>query len=400
MAARPITRTPTRSRNGTRSITSTSGRRPMLVITGEKDFRIPYTQGLAAFTALQRREIPSRLLVFPNENHWVLKPKNSRQWYGEVLGLAGQVDRGGIAAAKPLDPAGLTAGCGGAAPAKGRGMTELPKTFDPAAIESRWYRIGRRTACSAPSGPARSRGRSSTRRPTSPAALHIGHALDNTLQDILVRHARLKGKDALLGGRHRPCRHRHADGGRAPAGTRSSRSAPTSPARNSSRRSGSGRKRAAARSRGSSAGSAARWTGRTSASRWTRASRRPCSRCSSICIAQGLLYRDKRLVNWDPGLGTAISDLEVETREVQGKFWHLALSAGGRQRRDHRVATTRPETMLADMAVAVNPDGRALHGADRQAGAAADHRPADPDRHRRACRSRTRLGRGEDHAGA
>ncbi len=59
---------------------------PMLVITGEKDFRIPYTQGLAAFTALQRRDVPSRLLVFPNENHWVLKPKNSRQWYGEVIG--------------------------------------------------------------------------------------------------------------------------------------------------------------------------------------------------------------------------------------------------------------------------------------------------------------------------
>ena len=59
---------------------------PMLVITGEKDFRIPYTQGLAAFTALQRRDIPSRLVVFPNENHWVLKPRNSRQWYGEVLG--------------------------------------------------------------------------------------------------------------------------------------------------------------------------------------------------------------------------------------------------------------------------------------------------------------------------
>lgn len=59
---------------------------PMLVITGEKDFRIPYTQGLASFTALQRRGIPSRLLVNPNENHWVLKPKNSRQWYREVLG--------------------------------------------------------------------------------------------------------------------------------------------------------------------------------------------------------------------------------------------------------------------------------------------------------------------------
>ncbi|WP_354303354.1 MULTISPECIES: S9 family peptidase [unclassified Sphingomonas] len=59
---------------------------PMLVITGEKDFRIPYTQGLASFTALQRRGIASRLLVNPNENHWVLKPKNSLQWYGEVIG--------------------------------------------------------------------------------------------------------------------------------------------------------------------------------------------------------------------------------------------------------------------------------------------------------------------------
>jgi dipeptidyl aminopeptidase/acylaminoacyl peptidase len=67
-----------------------SWKTPMLVITGEKDFRIPYTQGLAAFTALQRRGIPSRLVVNPNENHWVLKPKNSRQWYREVLGWLGK----------------------------------------------------------------------------------------------------------------------------------------------------------------------------------------------------------------------------------------------------------------------------------------------------------------------
>ena len=59
---------------------------PMLVITGEKDFRIPYTQGIASFTALQRRDIPSKLLVFPDENHWVLKPNNSIQWYREVQG--------------------------------------------------------------------------------------------------------------------------------------------------------------------------------------------------------------------------------------------------------------------------------------------------------------------------
>jgi len=58
---------------------------PMLVITSEKDFRIPYTQGLAAFTALQRRGVPSELLVFPDENHWVLKPKNSQQWHETVF---------------------------------------------------------------------------------------------------------------------------------------------------------------------------------------------------------------------------------------------------------------------------------------------------------------------------
>jgi dipeptidyl aminopeptidase/acylaminoacyl peptidase len=59
---------------------------PMLVIHGEQDFRIPYTQGLGAFTALQRLGIESKLLVFPDENHWVLKPANSVLWYQTVLG--------------------------------------------------------------------------------------------------------------------------------------------------------------------------------------------------------------------------------------------------------------------------------------------------------------------------
>src|ERR1700755_3499390 len=58
---------------------------PMLVIHGEQYFRIPYDQGIAAFTALQRRGIESRLLIFPNENHWVLQPADSVQWYQNVL---------------------------------------------------------------------------------------------------------------------------------------------------------------------------------------------------------------------------------------------------------------------------------------------------------------------------
>jgi valyl-tRNA synthetase len=70
---------------------------------------------------------------------------------------------------------------------------------------------------------------------------------------------------------------------------------------------------------------------------------------------QGLIYRGKRLVNWDPVLGTAVSDLEVDTEEEDGKIWEikypLADGSGALV-----VATTRPETMLGDVAVAVNPD--------------------------------------------
>ncbi len=58
---------------------------PMLVVHGALDFRIPYSQGLATFTALQRRGIPSELLFFPDENHWVLKPRNSIQWHETVI---------------------------------------------------------------------------------------------------------------------------------------------------------------------------------------------------------------------------------------------------------------------------------------------------------------------------
>jgi dipeptidyl aminopeptidase/acylaminoacyl peptidase len=59
---------------------------PTLVIHGELDYRVPIEQGLGMFTALQRQAVPSRLVVFPDENHWVLKPANSVRWYQEVLG--------------------------------------------------------------------------------------------------------------------------------------------------------------------------------------------------------------------------------------------------------------------------------------------------------------------------
>src|SRR3546814_2014547 len=71
---------------------------------------------------------------------------------------------------------------------------------------------------------------------------------------------------------------------------------------------------------------------------------------------EGLIYRDKRLVNWDPRFHTAISDLEVEQKEMNGHLWHFRYPIEGEEGRSITVATTRPETMLGDTAVAVHPD--------------------------------------------
>src|SRR6185295_17527654 len=71
---------------------------------------------------------------------------------------------------------------------------------------------------------------------------------------------------------------------------------------------------------------------------------------------EGLIYKDKRLVNWDPRLQTAVSDLEVESIEVKGHLWYLKYPVEGQVGQFVTVATTRPETMLGDTAVAVHPD--------------------------------------------
>ncbi|HXG69365.1 MAG TPA: S9 family peptidase [Gemmatimonadaceae bacterium] len=65
-------------------------RTPMLVIHGELDYRVPYTEGLSLFTALQRQNVPSRLIIFPDEGHWIAKPQNQRLWWSEVLGWFGK----------------------------------------------------------------------------------------------------------------------------------------------------------------------------------------------------------------------------------------------------------------------------------------------------------------------
>ena len=233
-------------------------------------------------------------------------------------------------------------------------MTELPKTFDPAAIEARWYGHWEEKGLFRPDRPHAEPWTIVNPPPNVTGNLHIGHALDNTLQDILVRHARLKGKDALwvVGTDHAGIatqmvveRQMNARGEKRTDFTRDQflEKVWTWKAESGGQITGQLRR----------LGCSMDWANE----RFTmdEGFSKAVLKVFVDLYRQGLLYRDKRLVNWDAGLGTAISDLEVETREVKGSFWRLRypLADGSGF---IEVATTRPETMLADMAVAVHPD--------------------------------------------
>ncbi|RSV15809.1 MULTISPECIES: valine--tRNA ligase [Sphingomonas] len=233
-------------------------------------------------------------------------------------------------------------------------MTELAKTFDPAAIETRWYAHWEEQGLFRPERPGAEPWTIVNPPPNVTGSLHIGHALDNTLQDILVRHARLQGKDArwVVGTDH--------------AGIATQMVVERNLAKEGVKRTDLGRDAFVDKVWEWKAESGGAITGqlrRLGCSMDWANERFTMDEGFSKAVLKvfvqlhrdGLLYRDKRLVNWDPHFGTAISDLEVETREVQGSFWHLRypLADGSGE---IRVATTRPETLLADMAVAVHPE--------------------------------------------
>jgi len=232
-------------------------------------------------------------------------------------------------------------------------MTELPKTFDPAAIETRWYDHWESNGLFRPDRPGAEPWTIVNPPPNVTGSLHIGHALDNTLQDILTRHARLKGKDALwvVGTDH--------------AGIATQMVVERQMNAAGQKRTDFSREDFVARVwdwKAESGGEITAQLRRLGCSMDWANERFTMDEGFSKAVLkvfvelhrEGLLYRDKRLVNWDPGLGTAISDLEVETREIKGSFWRLRypLADGSGF---IEVATTRPETMLADMAVAVHP---------------------------------------------
>ncbi|MEO6041094.1 MAG: valine--tRNA ligase [Croceibacterium sp.] len=230
---------------------------------------------------------------------------------------------------------------------------ELSKTFDPAAIEARWYRHWEENGCFRPARPEAEPFTLVNPPPNVTGSLHIGHALDNTLQDVVIRYERLRGKDALwvVGTDH--------------AGIATQMVVERELEKRQDKRSNYSREQFIAKVwewKAESGGEITRQLRRLGCSMdWSREQftmdphfTRAVTKVFVDLYNEGLIYRDKRLVNWDPKLKTAISDLEVETREVQGHFWHLKypLASGT----GHiSVATTRPETMLADMAVAVHP---------------------------------------------
>ncbi len=233
-------------------------------------------------------------------------------------------------------------------------MSELPKTFDPASIESRWYAHWEAGGQFRPDRPNAEPWTIVNPPPNVTGSLHIGHALDNTLQDILTRHARLKGKDALwvVGTDHAGIATQmvveRQMGAAVPPQKRTDLTREEFVAKVWSWKEESGGEITQQLRR---LGCSMDWANE----RFTmdEGFSKAVLKVFVDLHKQGLLYRDKRLVNWDPGLGTAISDLEVETREIKGSFWHLRypLADGSGF---IEVATTRPETMLADMAVAVN----------------------------------------------
>jgi valyl-tRNA synthetase len=232
--------------------------------------------------------------------------------------------------------------------------TELPKTFDPADIESRWYAHWEESGSFRPDRPGAEPWTIVNPPPNVTGSLHIGHALDNTLQDILARHARLKGKDALwvVGTDH--------------AGIATQMVVERQMELKQDKRSNYTREQFVEKVwewKAESGGEITSQLRRLGCSMDWKNERFTMDPGFSKAVLkvfvdlynEGLLYRDKRLVNWDPGLGTAISDLEVETKETKGSFWQIRypLADGSGS---ITVATTRPETMLADMAVAVHPE--------------------------------------------
>ena len=264
----------------------------------------------------------------------------------------------------------------------------LDQRFDPAEAETRLYKAWEDGGCFKPSGDTSAQAYSIVIPPPNvTGVLHMGHALNNTLQDVLVRFERMRGKNVLW------------QPGTDHAGIATQMVVERQMAAEGKNESRASLGRDAFVDRvwawkEESGGAIVGQLKRLGAScDWSREAftmgdrndpdnnmMRAVTKVFVELYNKGLIYRDKRLVNWDPHFQTAISDLEVDQREVNGHYWHLRypLAGGityehpvkdddgnvtGTETRDYIVvATSRPETMLGDTGVAVHPDDERYAG--------------------------------------
>jgi valyl-tRNA synthetase len=235
----------------------------------------------------------------------------------------------------------------------------IDKTYQPAAVEDRIYAAWEEAGAFRAGRPERREAKPYCLvipPPNVTGSLHMGHALNNTLQDVLARFERMRGRDVLW-----------------QPGTDHAGIATQMVVERQLMEHQEPNRRALGRAKflekvwawkAESGGTIVNQLKRLGAScDWSRERftmdeglSRAVLKVFVELYREGLIYKDKRLVNWDPKLLTAISDLEVQQVEVKGQLWHFKYPVEGLADTFITVATTRPETMLGDTAVAVHPD--------------------------------------------
>ncbi|HMF24738.1 MAG TPA: valine--tRNA ligase [Pseudolabrys sp.] len=241
----------------------------------------------------------------------------------------------------------------------------IDKTYQPSEVEGRVYKTWEQAGAFRAGRPERVTAEAYSiviPPPNVTGSLHMGHALNNTLQDILCRFERMRGKDVLW----------------QPGTDHAGIATQMVVERQLMERQEKGRREMGREAflrrvwewKAESGGTIVNQLKRLGAScDWSRERFTMDEGLSRAVLKvfvelhrEGLIYRDKRLVNWDPELLTAISDLEVIQVETKGRLWHLRYPIEGKTFHPNDrstfivVATTRPETMLGDTAVAVHPD--------------------------------------------
>jgi valyl-tRNA synthetase len=241
----------------------------------------------------------------------------------------------------------------------------LDKSFDPKAVEGRWYALWESSGRFAASGKG-SPYCIQLPPPNVTGTLHMGHAFQQTLMDALIRYHRMRGDDTnwVVGTDH---------AGIATQIVVERQLQEEKKTRHDLGREGFVRRVWEWKQQSGDTitrqmrrlGASANWDyadteGRKSG--YFTMDAKMSRAVTEVFVKlheEGLIYRGKRLVNWDPTLGTAVSDLEVESEEENGKIWEIRYPGEGF---DLVVATTRPETMLGDVAVAVNPGDERYQG--------------------------------------